>query len=184
MQRQVTISANAKGRPPGDGNDVNKLIEAFPLPPGYRFQQDGDNQTMRDSFGYAVVALVLAVTFIYFVLGSQFMSFAQPLAIMATLPLSLVGVMLALFVTRTTFNMFAMIAFIMLMGLVVKNGILLVDFANQARREQGKSITEAWCWRPYSLATDFMTTAAMAWHVADGARRRGADGMAPDHWRC
>jgi len=116
LQRQVTISANAKGRPPGDvGGDVNKLIEAFPLPPGYRFQQDGDNQVMRDSFGYAIVALVLAVTFIYFVLGSQFMSFAQPLAIMATLPMSLIGVMLALLLTRTTFNMFAMIAFIMLM---------------------------------------------------------------------
>ena len=57
------------------------------------------------------------------------MSFAQPLAIMATLPMSLIGVMLALLLTRTTFNMFAMIAFIMLMGLVVKNGIPLVDFA-------------------------------------------------------
>ena len=180
LQRQVTISANAKGRPPGDvGNDVNKLIEAFPLPPGYRFQQDGDNQIMRDSFGYAVVALVLAVTFIYFVLGSQFMSFAQPLAIMATLPLSLVGVMLALFVTRTTFNMFAMIAFIMLMGLVVKNGILLVDFANQARREQGKSITEALVSAGHiRLRPILMTTAAMVFGMLPMALalKEGADG--------
>ena len=180
LQRQVTISANAKGRTPGDvGNDVNKLIESFPLPPGYRFQQDGDNQIMRDSFGYAVVALVLAVTFIYFVLGSQFMSFAQPLAIMATLPLSLVGVMLALFVTRTTFNMFAMIAFIMLMGLVVKNGILLVDFANQARREQGKSITEALVLAGHiRLRPILMTTAAMVFGMLPMALalKEGADG--------
>ncbi len=180
LQRQVTISANAKGRPPGDvGNDVNKLIEAFPLPPGYRFQQDGDNQIMRDSFGYAIVALVLAVTFIYFVLGSQFMSFAQPLAIMATLPMSLIGVMLALLLTRTTFNMFAMIAFIMLMGLVVKNGILLVDFANQARRDEGKSITEALVAAGHiRLRPILMTTAAMVFGMLPMALalEEGGDG--------
>ena len=180
LQRQVTISANAKGRPPGDvGSDVNKLIEAFPLPPGYRFQQDGDNQVMRDSFGYAIVALVLAVTFIYFVLGSQFMSFAQPLAIMATLPMSLIGVMLALLLTGTTFNMFAMIAFIMLMGLVVKNGILLVDFANQARREEGKSITEALVAAGHiRLRPILMTTAAMVFGMLPmaAALQEGADG--------
>ena len=180
LQRQVTISANAKGRTPGEvGGDVNKLIDAFPLPPGYRFQQDGDNQIMRDSFGYAVVALVLAVTFIYFVLGSQFMSFAQPLAIMATLPLSLIGVLLALIITRTTFNLFAMIAFIMLMGLVVKNGILLVDFANQARREQGKSITEALVLAGHiRLRPILMTTAAMVFGMLPMALalEEGADG--------
>ena len=180
LQRQVTISANAKGRTPGEvGADVNKLIEAFPLPPGYRFQQDGDNQIMRDSFGYAVVALAMAVTFIYFVLGSQFMSFAQPLAIMATLPLSLVGVWLALVVTRNTFNMFAMIAFIMLMGLVVKNGILLVDFANQARRDDGKSITEALVAAGHiRLRPILMTTAAMVFGMLPMALalKEGADG--------
>jgi hydrophobic/amphiphilic exporter-1 (mainly G- bacteria), HAE1 family len=180
LQRQVTISANAKGRTPGEvGNDVNKLIEAFPLPPGYRFQQDGDNQIMRDSFGYAVVALVLAVTFIYFVLGSQFMSFLQPLAIMATLPLSLIGVLLALLVTRSTFNMFAMIAFIMLMGLVVKNGILLVDFANQARRDAGKSITEALVAAGHiRLRPILMTTGAMVFGMLPMALalQEGADG--------
>jgi hydrophobic/amphiphilic exporter-1 (mainly G- bacteria), HAE1 family len=180
LQRQVTISANAKGRTPGEvGNDVNKLIEAFPLPSGYRFQQDGDNQIMRDSFGYAVVALVLAVTFIYFVLGSQFMSFLQPLAIMATLPLSLIGVLLALLVTRSTFNMFAMIAFIMLMGLVVKNGILLVDFANQARRDDGKSITEALVAAGHiRLRPILMTTGAMVFGMLPMALalQEGADG--------
>jgi hydrophobic/amphiphilic exporter-1 (mainly G- bacteria), HAE1 family len=180
LQRQVTISANAKGRTPGEvGNDVNKLIEAFPLPPGYRFQQDGDNQIMRDSFGYAVVALVLAVTFIYFVLGSQFMSFLQPLAIMATLPLSLIGVLIALLVTRSTFNMFAMIAFIMLMGLVVKNGILLVDFANQARRDEGKSVTEALVAAGHiRLRPILMTTGAMVFGMLPMALalQEGADG--------
>jgi len=180
LQRQVTISANVKGRTPGEvGGDVNKLIEAFALPPGYRFQQDGDNQLMRDSGGYAVLALVIAVIFIYFVLGSQFMSFAQPIAIMATLPLSLIGVWLALVVTRTTINMFAMIAVIMLMGLVVKNGILLVDFANQARRDQGLNIADALVRAGHiRLRPILMTTAAMVFGMLPMALalKEGADG--------
>lgn len=102
---------------------------------------------MTESLRYAMLALGMAVVFIYFVLGSQFRSFTQPVAIMMTLPLSLIGVLIALAVTRTTFNLFAMIGFIMLMGLVTKNGILLVDFANQARREQGLTITER-SWLP------------------------------------
>ena len=75
----------------------------------------------------------LAVIFIYIVLASQFGSFLQPLAIMASLPLALIGVMLALLVTRSTLNLFSMIGLVMLMGLVTKNAILLVDFANQGR---------------------------------------------------
>ena len=180
LQRQVTISANAKGRTPGEvGGDVNTLIANFALPPGYRFQQDGDNQIMRDSAGYAMLALVIAVIFIYFVLGSQFMSFAQPIAIMATLPLSLIGVWLALVVTRTSINMFAMIAVIMLMGLVVKNGILLVDFANQARRDQGLSIAEALVRAGHiRLRPILMTTAAMVFGMLPMALalKEGADG--------
>ena len=89
--------------------------------------------------------------------------------------MSLIGVMLALLLTRTTFNMFAMIAFIMLMGLVVKNGILLVDFANQARREEGKSITEALVaaghirLRPILMTTAAMVLGAVPLALAEGA---------------
>ncbi len=72
--------------------------------------------------------------FIYLVLASQFGSFIQPIAIMASLPLSLIGVLLALLFTGTTLNIFSIIGFIMLMGLVTKNAILLVDFTNQALR--------------------------------------------------
>ena len=89
---------------------------------------------MNESFIYAVQALVLAVIFIYMILASQFGSFLQPLAIMTSLPLTLVGVLLALLLFGSTLNMFSIIGFIMLMGLVTKNAILLVDFANQARR--------------------------------------------------
>ena len=89
-----------------------------------------------------VAALALAVVFIYIVLASQFGSFLQPLAIMASLPLSLIGVMLALLLTHSTINLFSLIGLIMLMGLVTKNAILLVDFANHAVRA-GKSVAEA-----------------------------------------
>jgi HAE1 family hydrophobic/amphiphilic exporter-1 len=73
--------------------------------------------------------------FIYMILASQFRSFIQPVSIMASLPLSLIGVMLALIAWRSTLNMFSIIGFIMLMGLVTKNAILLIDYANQLRRE-------------------------------------------------
>ncbi|SPA03258.1 Nodulation protein NolG (fragment) (plasmid) [Cupriavidus taiwanensis] len=89
---------------------------------------------MNESFGYAVSALALAVIFIYMILASQFASFFQPVAIMTSLPLTLAGVFAALLLFGSTLNMFSIIGFIMLMGLVTKNAILLVDFANQARQ--------------------------------------------------
>jgi len=112
------------------------------LPPGYRLAAAGQQQDMQESFQAALAALGLAVIFIYLILASQFASFLQPVAIMASLPFSLIGVLLALLVTRTTLNIFSIIGFIMLMGLVTKNAILLVDFANRARRA-GASLHDA-----------------------------------------
>jgi HAE1 family hydrophobic/amphiphilic exporter-1 len=89
-----------------------------------------------------IEALLLAIVFVYLILASQFGSFLQPFAIMLSLPLSLIGVMLALMVTRGTFNIMSMIGVIMLMGLVTKNAILLVDFANKAR-ERGSDRRQA-----------------------------------------
>ena len=145
LQRRVSIYANAEGRPSGDvGTDVQKLINATKqtLPPGYRFNVGGEQENINEAGGSALAALGLAVIFIYLILASQFGSFLQPIAIMASLPLSLAGVFIALLVTRTTLNLFSIIGFIMLMGLVTKNAILLVDFANQALRE-GKTLREA-----------------------------------------
>ena len=106
-------------------------------------------------------AVGLAVIFIYIVLASQFGSFLQPLAIMASLPLALIGVMLALLLWRSTLNVFSMIGLIMLMGLVTKNAILLVDFANQARKA-GASVAEALLEAGMTrMRPILMTTAAM-----------------------
>ena len=143
LQRREAIFAGAQGRPSGDvGKDVMKLTETFVLPPGYSFDVGGATKEQQDAFNAMVAAMALAVTFIYIVLASQFGSFLQPIAIMVSLPLSLIGVMLALLFWRSTLNVFSMIGLVMLMGLVTKNAILLVDFANQARKA-GATVAEA-----------------------------------------
>ena len=143
LQRRIGIYANVEGRPSGDvGSDVQKVADGMQLPAGYRLAAAGQQQDMQESFQAALGALGLAFIFIYLTLASQFASFTQPVAIMASLPFSLIGVLLALLVTRTTLNIFSIIGFIMLMGLVTKNAILLVDFANRARRA-GASLDDA-----------------------------------------
>jgi len=143
LQRREAIFAGVKDRPAGDvGADVQKLIKATTLPPGFSFDVGGQTQQQQEAFQGLLAAMALAVIFIYIVLASQFGSFLQPIAIMASLPLALVGVMLALLLWRSTLNVFSMIGLVMLMGLVTKNAILLVDFANQARRA-GASVADA-----------------------------------------
>ena len=134
LNRESELSANTDGRSVGEvSNDVRKLIAATPLPPGYSYRFGGSTKDMQESFGYALSALALGVVFIYMILASQFRSFLQPLALMSSLPLTLIGVVGALLVWRSTLNMFSVIGVIMLMGLVTKNAILLVDFAIRAR---------------------------------------------------
>ncbi|PYE85592.1 efflux RND transporter permease subunit [Pseudoroseicyclus aestuarii] len=136
LTRQVEVSANlAAGTTLGAvGGPVQAAIAAVDTPPGYRISSGGEAEDLAEAGTSAATALLLAVIFIYLVLASQFGSFLQPVAIMAALPLSLIGVMLGLLVGGSTLNMFSVIGFIMLMGLVVKNAILLVDNANQHTR--------------------------------------------------
>ncbi|EPQ0242440.1 efflux RND transporter permease subunit [Acinetobacter baumannii] len=136
LEREVLIEANTSGRPSGDiGQDIDKMQKAFKLPAGYTFDTQGANADMAESAGYALTAITLSIVFIYIVLGSQFNSFIHPAAIMASLPLSLIGVFLALFLFRSTLNLFSIIGIIMLMGLVTKNAILLIDFIKKAMED-------------------------------------------------
>ena len=178
--REVEITANIQDRPLGAiQQEINSLQARFALPPGYRFMSGGDAKSMGESAGYALAALVLGIAFIYMILASQFGSFLQPLAIMMSLPLSLVGVLLALLVWRSTLNIFSVIGVIMLMGLVTKNAILLVDYANHLRRE-GLARTEALIEAGrVRLRPILMTTAAMvlgmmplALSVGEGSEQR------------
>jgi HAE1 family hydrophobic/amphiphilic exporter-1 len=135
LTREVELTANVHGRSAGEVSaDIRGTLEAMDWQPGYRFVMGGSTRDMAESFAYAASALALAVIFIYMILTSQFRSFLQPLAIMSSLPLTLIGVFLALLAFRSTLNIFSIIGFIMLMGLVTKNAILLVDFAQQARQ--------------------------------------------------
>jgi multidrug efflux pump subunit AcrB len=143
LQRREAVYAGVQGRPSGDVNaDVSKMMKDFQLPAGVNFMVDGAGKNQAEAFNGLLAAMGLAVIFIYIVLASQFGSFLQPFAIMASLPLSLIGVMVALLVTGSTLNVFSMIGLVMLMGLVTKNAILLVDFANHARKA-GHSVAEA-----------------------------------------
>lgn len=162
LQRRQAVYAGVSGRPSGDvGNDIKRLIEETQLPQGYRFDMGGQSRDQAEAFTGVLMALAAAVIFIYIVLASQFGSFMQPLAIMASLPLALIGVMLALLVTRSTLNLFSMIGLVMLMGLVTKNAILLVDFANHARKSglaMADALLQAGLVRMRPI---MMTTAAM-----------------------
>ncbi len=137
LTREVAINANVYQRAAGQvSGDIKAVMEGLNLPPSYRYQFNGSTKNMAESFGYALSALALAVIFIYMILASQFKSFLQPLALMTALPLTLIGVVLALMAFHSTLSMFSIIGVIMLMGLVTKNAILLVDFAIRAREDQ------------------------------------------------
>ena len=143
LERRVAIYAGVDGRPVGDVNDdVQKAIKTIAMPDGVRIDVGGEAERMAETLSSAGVALGIAVAFIYLVLASQFGSFLQPIAIMVSLPLSMIGVLIALLITGSTLNIFSVIGIIMLMGLVTKNAILLVDFTNHGQRE-GKSQEDA-----------------------------------------
>ena len=135
LNREVAINANVYGRSAGDVSaDIREVLDTITMPPGYRYEFGGSTKNMQESFGYAVSALALAIIFIYMILASQFQSFLQPLALMTSLPLTLIGVVLALLMFGSSISMFSVIGIVLLMGLVTKNAILLVDFAIRARR--------------------------------------------------
>ena len=143
LAREVRVFANMAGRPMGNvQDDIKKAMESLTLPPGYSVSFTGESEQMEETFSNIYQALILAVVFIYLILASQFASFTHPLAIMLSLPLSLIGVAAVLLITQDTLNIMSMIGLILLMGLVTKNAILLIDYTKRLRIE-GKSRTEA-----------------------------------------
>jgi HAE1 family hydrophobic/amphiphilic exporter-1 len=186
MNREVELSANVVGRSAGQVSaDIKRTLESMDFQPGYRWQVGGSTKSMQESFGYALSALALAIIFIYMILASQFGSFLQPIAIMSALPLTLIGVFLSLLLFRSTLNLFSIIGFVMLMGLVTKNAILLVDYANQVRKqgmERNAALLEA---AQVRLRPILMTTLAMvfgmaplALGLAEGSEQRAPMGQA------
>ena len=186
LSREVALNANTYIRSVGEvSKDIQAEMGKINLPPGYRWQFGGSTKNMSESFAYAVSALALAVIFIYMILASQFKSFVQPLALMTSLPLTLIGVVLALLMFRSAVSMFSVIGIVMLMGLVTKNAILLVDFAIRAR-EDGLPRTEALLMAArVRLRPILMTTLAMifgmvplAFALSEGSEQRAPMGQA------
>jgi hydrophobe/amphiphile efflux-1 (HAE1) family protein len=135
-KRTITVSANAQGRSNGEvTDDAMKLAKAFDYPPGYGLSLGGAGQDQKELFTEMLIALVSGIGLMYLILVIQFGSFTAPLAVMLSLPLSLIGVVLALLVTGGTLNLMSFIGIIMLMGLVAKNAILLLDAARKREAE-------------------------------------------------
>jgi hydrophobe/amphiphile efflux-1 (HAE1) family protein len=129
-ERVVVVGANTEGKPLSEVvQGINRAVARLEMPPGYRIQQGGEAEEQAEVFGRILLSLGVAVMLMYLVLVIQFRSFLDPIPIMASLPLSLIGVMLAMLLTGSTLNIMSMIGVILLMGIVAKNAILLIDFA-------------------------------------------------------
>lgn len=163
LQRVVTISGSTEpGFSVGEASAaITARLAGMELPPGYAVGLAGETEMLEETAGYVLEALLLAVILIFLILASQFESVLHPMAIMLSLPLSLIGVLLALLMTGDTLNMMSMIGVILLMGLVTKNAILLVDNANERRAagaDRWSAVVEAGQVR---LRPILMTTLAM-----------------------
>jgi HAE1 family hydrophobic/amphiphilic exporter-1 len=139
----VTVGANVEGRSLSEvTRDLNRRVSKLPLPPGVTLSQGGDVKNQTDVFTKIFAALGLAILLMYLILVVQFGSFLDPLAILLSLPLSLVGVVLMLLITGDTLNLMSLIGVILLMGIVAKNAILLIDFAKW-NHEKGMPLRDA-----------------------------------------
>jgi HAE1 family hydrophobic/amphiphilic exporter-1 len=142
-KRMIAVSANAQGRSPGEVTaDAMKIAEKIDFPPGYGIELGGASRDQKEVFSEMGIALVMGIGLMYLTLVIQFGSFTAPLPVMMSLPLSLIGVVLALLATGGTLNLMSFIGVIMLMGLVAKNAILLLDCA-RTKQAQGFDREEA-----------------------------------------
>ena len=191
LNREVAINANVFGRSAGEvSGEIRQVLDTMSFPPGYRYEFGGSTKNMQESFAYAVSALALAIIFIYMILASQFQSFLQPLALMTSLPLTLIGVVLALLMFGSTMSMFSVIGIVLLMGLVTKNAILLVDFAIRARhgmdgeapldRESALLLAAKVRLRPILMTTLAMVfgMVPLAFALTEGSEQRAPMGQA------
>jgi HAE1 family hydrophobic/amphiphilic exporter-1 len=178
----VTIGGNVQGRSLGEvAQDAQARLEEVQLPPGYSLATGGFVEQQNEVFIQIFAALGFAVLLMYLILVVQFGSFVDPIAIMISLPLSLIGVVLALQITRDTLNIMSMIGVILLMGIVAKNAILLIDFAKWGRErgmDRRTALIEAGRIR---LRPIIMTTVAIVAGMIPVAlgRGEGADFRAP-----
>src|SRR5262245_22975626 len=143
QQRVIKIAANPTGRDLGSISDeLDEKFKAMPLPPGFSLQLGGQTQQQREAFGSLKFTTILALLLVYMVMASQFRSLLDPFVIMFSVPLGMIGVIWALFLTDTTLNVTSFMGIIMMVGIVVSNGVLLVEYINELRRH-GRELRDA-----------------------------------------
>jgi multidrug efflux pump subunit AcrB len=143
QQRIIHVTANNFGRDLGSvAADIQKKIDELTLPPNFKINITGAVESQRESFLSLLGALILAIVLVYMVLASQFKSLIDPFIIMFSVPLGLIGVLWALFLTETNLSVTSFMGVIMMAGIVVSNGILLVDYTNRLRG-RGLELQEA-----------------------------------------
>src|SRR5690606_33446979 len=118
-------------------------LRAMPRPAGYEFNYGGEYEEQQEAFGQLTMAAILALILVYMVMAAQFESLRDPFIILFSIPLAAVGVILILVLTQTTFNMQGFLGVIMLVGVVVNNAIILIDYTNQLRRGEGYRVADA-----------------------------------------
>jgi len=161
-QRQIIITANVSGRSLGViVGEIETKLKAMKMPEGFTYAFGGQTERMKETFSNMGLALLIAIVFIYLVLASQFESFIHPFTIMVTLPLAIVGALLGLFLANYSIGMPAMIGIVLLMGLVTKNAILLIDYANTLRSRGYEMVDALLLAGPVRLRPILMTSAAM-----------------------
>jgi multidrug efflux pump subunit AcrB len=143
QQRIVRVAANAVGRDLGSVSaELDGKFRQLPVPPGFSIRLGGQTEQQREAFGSLLFTSLLALILVYMVLASQFKSLMDPFVIMFSVPMGLIGVFWALYLTNTTLSTTSFMGIIMMVGIVVSNGVLLVEYINELRRH-GMSLQEA-----------------------------------------
>lgn len=171
----VNVRSGVLGRPSGSiGADIQALIDQNPPPPGVTLAYEGDLKNQTEGFGTLLIALVAAILFMYLIMVALYDDFIYPFVVLFSIPVAIVGAFLAMALAMQTLDIFAMLGLIMLIGLVGKNAILLVDFANQMKQEGHTTLEALLLAGRIRLRPILMTTIAMVFGMMPIALAKGA----------
>src|SRR5690606_3233867 len=180
----VTVSAQVLGRPVGTvGEEIQTRLGEMDLPTGVGYSMGGDLENQSEAFGGLLLALLASLVLVYLIMVALYNSYAYPLVVMFSLPLAVIGALLALALTQNALSIFSLLGMIMLIGLVAKNAILVVDFANQLKAA-GLSVKEALVKatqvriRPILMTTLAMVIGMLPIALASGAGAEWKNGLA------
>jgi len=180
----VTVQAQTVGRPTGTvAAEWQSLFEKLRKPTGVNYVWGGDMENQSEGFGSMGIALLVAIVLVYLIMVALYNSFVYPFVVLFSIPLSIVGALLALALTNNSLNLFTILGLIMLIGLVAKNAIMLVDFTNQ-RKEEGASTYQALIdanharLRPILMTTIAMVIGMLPIAIASGAGAEWKNGLA------